>query len=153
MRYAFAPPDGWTRSPFPPPQRGVYLRAPVPAPSAESASILLFEAVTASGTLEEQLAAFAKQGCEGAKVTKTGKPQALRTRSFPAATLALSVEISRGRDELRTFFLVDAAAERLPLAFIGGARSLPLYKPALDELVASIGDLVLDSHFYSRWVE
>ncbi len=158
MRYSFTPPDGWSRSPFPPPQRGVYLRAPIASPSPESASILLFEAVAPTGSLEEQLAAFAKESCAGFKVAKAGKPHPVKTRSFPAVGVELVVDVPTGgkpatREEHRVFVLVATDTERLPIAFVGGAKSLPLHQKALDGLLGSIGHLVLEPGFYTRWVE
>jgi len=156
MKYAFTPPSGWSRSPFPPPQRGVYLRAPIPAPSPESASILLFEAVAPAGTLEEQLVTLAKQGCDGVKIAKSGKPAAVKTRSFAASAMSMVVEVpteKKPREELRVFVLVQTDGDRLPVAFIGGARSLPVHQKAFDDLLGSIGDLVLEPTFYTRWVE
>jgi hypothetical protein len=155
MRYAFDTPKGWSRSPFPPPQRGVYLRAPVSTPSPEGASILLFDAVAAAGSMEEHLAAVVKQGCEGAKVVKSGKPASLRTAAFPALAVTVQTQVGSGRaarEETRVFVLVDAGAERLPVAFIGGPRS-STYRATFDALVASIAPLSLAPELYSRWAE
>jgi hypothetical protein len=155
MRYAFETPRGWSRSPFPPPQRGVYLRAPVSTPSPEGASILLFDAVAPSGTMEEQLAGLVKQGCEGAKVGKGTKPAPVKTRGFPALSVTVHTQVGAGRgarEETRIFVLVDAGSERLPVAFIGGPKSTA-YREAFDALVASIGPLALAPELYSRWAE
>ena len=155
MRYAFTPPRDWLRAPFPPPQRGIYLRAPLAAPSAESASILLFEEVVPVGTLEQQLARFVEEGCAGAKMGKASKPAPVRTRSFPALAQSLNVSVPGPpkRDELRVFILVECGGERLPLAFIGGPKSLPAHQATLDALVASIGDLQIAPGLYTRWLE
>src|SRR5437762_2982490 len=140
MKYSFNTPQGWSRSPFPPPQRGVYLRAPVPTPSPDGASILLFDAVGAVGTLEEHLASFMKQGCEAAKVGKVGKPTPFRTRAFSGLSVSVAVGVPAPvKDEIRIFYLVDCGAERLPIAYVGGSKSLPKHQPALDDLVQSIG--------------
>jgi hypothetical protein len=144
MRYSFIPPARWSRSPFPPPQRGVYLRAPVATPSAESASILLFEALAPVGTLEDHLAAMVKETCAGLKVGKSGKPEPKKTRSFRALAQSLSLQVPatpKPRDELRVLVLVEADDERLPVAFIGASKSLPVHQAALDDLIASIGRL------------
>jgi hypothetical protein len=156
MRYSFAPPEGWSRSPFPPPQRGVYLRAPVPLASPDSASILLFEALAPQGTLEEQLAAMVKQGCEGVKVAKSGKPEAKKTRSFKAIGVQVVVEVpaeKRTREEQRVFVLVETGEDRLPVAFVGGAKALATHQKAFDALLGSIGHLLVEPSFYTRWVE
>ena len=156
MRYAFDTPKGWSRSPFPPPQRGVYLRAPVSTPSPEGASILLFDAVAPAGSMEEHLAAIVKQGCEGAKVMKSGKPAPLRTAAYRAQSVTLQAQVGSGRaarEEVRIFVLVDTGAERLPVAYIGGVKSVPVYKAAFDALVASIAPLELAPELYSRWAE
>lgn len=157
MRYSFTTPPGWSRSPFPPPQRGVYLRAPTPTPSPEGASILLFDAVAAHGSLEDHLAEIVSEGCEGLKVVKQGKPVALKT-TFPTLMVSITVTVpasqgTRARDEQRIFALVDAGSERLPVAFIGGAKSLPMYQGALESLLGSIGPLAVHAELYRRWVE
>ena len=155
MRYTFTPPPDWLRAPFPPPQRGIYLRAPVAAPSPESASILLFEEVAPAGTLEQQLATFVQEACAGVKVTKSAKPAPVWTRSFPALAQSVTVAVPGPpkRDELRVFFLVEGGGERLPVAFIGGPRSLPAHQATLDALIASIGELQIAPGLYTRWVE
>jgi hypothetical protein len=155
MRYAFTPPAGWSRAPFPPPQRGIYLRAPVPSPSAESASILLFEEVAPAGSLEQQLGKIVDDSCQGVKVGKTGKPTPVKTRSFPALAQSLSVTVAGPpkHDELRVFVLVEVGGTRLPIAFIGGAKSLPAHQAALDGLLASIGELQIAAGLYTRFVE
>ncbi len=155
MRYAFDTPTGWSRSPFPPPQRGVYLRAPVSTPSEESASLLLFDALAPAGTLEEQLEALVKQGSDGVKLERSGRPSPVRTAAYPGLSLSLSVQVdgAPARDELRVFILIDAGSERLPVAFIGGPRSLPLPQPALDAVLASIGPLDLAPELYGSWIE
>jgi hypothetical protein len=156
MRYSFEPPPGWIRAPFPPPQRGIYLRAPIPTPSAESASILLFEAVTPAGSLEAQLGALVQQACEGAKSSKVGKVAPVRTRSFPALGVPATLQVptdGRAREEQRFFALVDTVTERLPVIFVGGAKSLPFHQKTLDALIGSIGHLLLEASFYMRWVE
>jgi hypothetical protein len=134
----------------------VYLRSPGSSPSPESASILLFDAVAPAGTLEEQLVALVKQSCDGAKVTKQGKPVAVKTVGFSGLTISVTLQVPgdrRARDELRVFTLVDAGNERLPVAFIGGGKSLPSHQHALDEMITSIGPLVLAPELYRRWVE
>jgi hypothetical protein len=155
MRFAFAPPPGWTRAPFPPPQRGVYLRAPITNPSAESASILLFEEVGPVGTLEQQLAALVEEGCQGAKAGRPSKPTPVRTRGFPALaqSVALAVPGPPKHDEIRVFVLVDCGAERLPIVFVGGAKALPAHQAALDGLIGSIGPLVAAPGLYTRFIE
>jgi hypothetical protein len=155
MRYAFTTPPGWSRSPFPPPQRGVYLRAPVATPSPEGASILLFDAVAPAGTLEEQLAEIAQQSCEGAKITRRGQPAPVKTAGFGGVTVSVGVEPPEGgrEGELRIFFLIDAGSERLPVVFIGGARALPRHQEALDLLIGSIAPLTLAPELYSRFAE
>ncbi len=155
MRYAFDTPTGWSRSPFPAPQRGVYLRAAVSPPSEESASILLFDVVAPAGTLEEQLEALVAQGIDGVKLEKRGRPSPLRTAAYPGLSLSVSVQVTGApaRHELRVFILVDAGSERLPVAFIGGPRSLPLHQAALDQVLASIGPLDPGSELYGSWIE
>jgi hypothetical protein len=159
MKYTFITPPGWSRSPFPAPQRGVYLRAPVANPSAESASILLFDAVAPAGSLEDHLADVVQQSCEGGKITKQGKPAKVKTAGFSGLTVTVTVQVpssggGRGtRDELRAFYLIEAGSERLPVVFIGGTKSLPLHQGALETLVLSIGPLLLAPELYSRWTE
>jgi hypothetical protein len=156
MKYTFTTPPGWSRSPFPPPQRGVYLRAPVATASADSASILLFDAVAPAGSLDEQLAEIVKQSCDGAKITRQEKPAPVKTVGYAGIHVSASVQVpgaGRGRDELRVFYLIDAGTERLPVAFIGGPRALPAHQAALDTLVGSIGPLVLAPELYTRWTE
>jgi hypothetical protein len=155
MRYAFTPPPGWLRAPFPPPQRGIYLRAPVAAPAPESASILLFEDIGPVGTLEQQLAQMVEESCAGLKVGKTSKPAPVRTKSFRALAQSVAVVVPGPpkRDELRVFVLVEGSGARLPIAFIGGARALPAHQAALDGLLSSIGELEVAPGLYTRWVE
>lgn len=155
MRYAFTPPSGWLRAAFPPPQRGIYLRAPVKGPAPDSASILLFEEIGPVGTLEQQLAQMAEDSCAGLKVGKAGKPAPARTRSFRALAQQVAVVVPGPpkRDEVRVFVLVDCGATRLPIAFVGGAKSLPAHQAALDGLLASIGELEVAPGLYTRWVE
>ena len=156
MRYTFTPPPGWSRAPFPPPQRGVYLRAPVPTPAADSASILLFEEVTPIGTLEQQLAQIVQEGCQPGKITKSGKPAPVKTRSFPALSQSVAVTVPgspRARDELRVFVLVEGGSERLPVMFIGGPKSLPAHQAALEALIASITTIQIAPGLYTRFVE
>src|SRR6266508_450967 len=140
MTYSFATPQGWSRSPFPPPQRGVYLRAPVVTPSPEAASILLFDAVAAAGTMDEHLASFVKQGCESAKIAKHGKPGAFKTRAFSGVAQSLVVQVPAPmKEEVRIFYLVDCGSERLPVAFVGGSKALAKHQASLDALIQSIG--------------
>ena len=158
MRFTFNSPPGWSRSPFPPPQRGVYLRSPTNTPSPESASILLFDAVAADGTLEEHLTALVKQSCDGLKIGKTGKPVAVNAHSYRGLSITLTLSVppaggGRARDEIRVYILIDAGHERLPITFIGGARSLPQHQAALDSLVGSVSALNLGAELYSRWTE
>lgn len=156
MRYSFTTPPGWSRSPFPPPQRGVYLRAPVSTPSPEGASILLFDAVAAQGTLDEHLASVAKEGCEGAKIGKSSKPAPVKAGPYQGLTVTVSVQVQaegRARDEVRIFALLDAGADRLPLAFVGGAKSLPVHQEAWESLLASVGPLEAASALYTHLTE
>ena len=152
MRYAYTVPAGWSRSPFPPPQQGIYLRAPVSTPSPEGASILLLDAVAPAGSLEEHLMAMVKQGCDGARIVKTGKPSPVTTAGYRGVRIQVSAE-AEGREEIRVFVLVDAGQERLPLAFVGGAKSLPMHQEALDGVIASIGPLELPRELYRSWTE
>jgi hypothetical protein len=153
MRYAYTVPAGWSRSPFPPPQQGIYLRAPVSTPSPEGASILLLDAVAPAGSLEDHLQAMVEQGCEGARIMRTGKPSPVTTTAGYRGLRVQLTARSEGREEIRVFVLVDAGPERLPLAFVGGARSLPLHEAALDGLIASIGPLELPRELYRSWTE
>jgi hypothetical protein len=156
MRYSFATPRGWSRSPFPPPQRGVYLRAPVSTPSPEGASILLFDAVAPQGTLEEHLSILVKEGTEGAKVGKTGKPSPIRTTHYAGLAVTVTVSVTSGgraRDEIRVFALVDAGGDRLPIALVGGAKALPRHQEAWEGVLASIGPLEPAPGLYTRFTE
>ncbi len=159
MRYSFTTPAGWSRSPFPPPQRGVYLRAPSDTPSPEGASVLLFDAVAPAGSLEEHLQTIIEHTCEstpGLKITKRGKPAPIETTGYTGLSIALTVQIPEGRrtrDELRVYYLIEAGDERLPVTFVGGPKSLGAHQQALDTLISSIGPLVLAPELYRRWVE
>jgi len=152
MRYAFTVPDGWSRSPFPPPQQGIYLRAPVTTPSPEGASILLLDAVAPAGSLEDHLMAMVKQGCEGARIVKQGKPAPVTTAGYRGLRVQVSAQAA-GVEEIRVFVLIDAGDERLPLAFVGGEKSLPMHQEALDAVIASIGPLELPRELYRSWTE
>jgi hypothetical protein len=144
MRYAFTTPAGWSRTPFPAPQRGVYLRAPSSPPSPESASILLFDAVAPAGTVEDQLAVLVRKTCEGTRMGKASKPSRIETAGYEGLVVKVNVTVSDAsgkREEVRVLALIDAGAERLPISFVGGPRSLPLHQQALDTLLASIAPL------------
>jgi hypothetical protein len=152
MRYAFTVPQGWSRSPFPPPQQGIYLRAPVSTPSPEGASILLLDAVAPAGTLEEHLQQVVAHGCEGGRIRKSEKPVAVASKAYRGLATRVAVDAG-GREEIRLFALLDAGAERLPLAFVGGTRSLPLHQAAWDALLASVGPLELPRELFTSWTE
>ncbi len=143
MRYAFTAPPGWARAAFPPPQIGVYLRAPV-APGPESASILLFDSVLAAGTLAEHLDAFVTQSTEGLKV-KAQKPVPVKGAAFQGLLVQLTTQVTgangKSRDEARMYALLDAGRVRLPVAFVGGAKALAAHHKAFDAVLQSVGPL------------
>jgi hypothetical protein len=143
MRYAFVAPPGWARAPFPPPQIGVYLRAPV-APGPDSASILLFDGVAAAGTLSDHLDAFVSQSTEGLKA-KAQKPAAVKSAAYPGLAVQLTTQVTgatgKSRDEVRVYVLFDAGGTRLPVAFVGGPKALAAHQKAFDALLASIAPL------------
>jgi hypothetical protein len=154
VRYAFVAPAGWARAPFPPPQIGVYLRAPV-APGADSASILLFDSVAAAGTLADQLEAFVSQSTEGLKA-KAQKPAPVKSAAYQGLAVQLTTSVTgangKSRDEVRVYAMFDAGAARLPIAFVGGAKALAAHQKALDALLASVTPL--DSATLHRaWTE
>jgi hypothetical protein len=149
LRYDFTVPAGWVRAPFPPPQRGIYLRAPVEKPGPESASILLCDPVVSAGSLEDQLAAFVKDACRGVKVVKQGKPARAGSRAFPGLAVTVQAQVApaggKAREEVRVFALLDGGTHRLPVGFVGGAKALAAHQGALDALLASIEPLVVGS--------
>jgi hypothetical protein len=154
MRYAFVAPPGWTRAPFPPPQVGVYLRAPV-APGPESASILLFDSVMATGTLAEHLDAFVSQSTEGLKA-KAQKPAPVKSVAFAGLAVQLTTQVTgangKSRDEVRSYVLFDAGRVRLPVAFVGGAKAMAAHQKAFDALLASVAPLD-SSALHRAWTE
>src|SRR5262245_11800002 len=111
MKYSFTSPAGWIRAPFPPPQRGVYLRAPIEKPGPESASILLFDAVLPKGPLDEQLVAIMRDACEGARILKQRKPTQVNSVAFPGMSATVQLQVTtpsaNAREEWRIFVLMD----------------------------------------------
>lgn len=154
MRYTFMPPPGWSRVPFPPPHVGVYLRAPVP-PGPDSASILLFDAVVAAGSLADHLDAFVKQLTEGVK-TKVQKPASLRSAAYGGLWVQLTAQVTgangKSREEGRAYVLFDAGQERLPIAFVGGPKALASHQKTFDALLQSVGPLDT-AGLYRTWAE
>jgi len=154
MRYTFVPPPGWARAPFPPPQIGVYLRAPVP-PGPDSASILLFDAVLPAGALADHLEAFVKQSTDGLK-TKVQKPAVLRSVAFSGLWVQLTAQVTgqsgKSREEARAYVLFEAGRERLPIAFVGGPKSLASHQKVFDALLQSVGPLDTAA-LYRGWTE
>lgn len=153
MRYSFHPPDGWSRYPFPLPQRGVYLRSPDLPPSPMSASILLFDAIAATGPLEAQLAELVQSTCAGLTVGTRSRVEPVTTRSYSALGMKVKLPDTGPHGELRIYVLIETGAERLPVTFIGGPKSLPRHQAAFDGLLASIGELVVEPGLYTRWLE
>ena len=97
-----------------------------------------------------------KQGCDGLKVAKAGKPEARKTRSFKAVGVQVVVEVPverKTREEQRVFVLVETGQDRLPVAFVGGPRAVAAHQKAFEDLVGSIGHLQVEPGFYTRWVE
>jgi hypothetical protein len=154
MRYTFVAPPGWARAPFPPPHIGVYLRAPVP-PGPDSASILLLDAVLPAGSLADHLEAFVKQSTDGIK-TKVQKPTALKSAAFSGLWVQLTAQVTgangKSREEGRAYVLFEAGRERLPIAFVGGSRSLASHQKVLAALLQSVGP-VDASALYAGWAE
>ncbi|HKA87465.1 MAG TPA: hypothetical protein VKE22_07350 [Haliangiales bacterium] len=154
MRYAFTAPPTWARAAFPPPQIGVYLRAPV-APGPESASILLFDSVLPAETLAEHLDAFVVQSTEGLKV-KAQKPVAVKSAAFPGLMVQLTTQVTgaggKSREEARLYVLLDAGRVRLPLAFVGGAKALAAHQKTFEAVLQSVAPLD-NSTLYGAWAE
>jgi hypothetical protein len=154
MRYNFVSPPGWARAPFPPPQIGVYLRAPVP-PGPDSASILLFDAVLPIGSLADHLEAFVKQSTDGIKA-KVQKPAALKSAAFGGLWVQVTAQVTgangKSREEARAYVLFEAGRERLPIAFVGGSKSLASHKKVFDSLLQSVGPIDTAA-LYRGWTE
>jgi hypothetical protein len=151
MRVRFTAPSGWIRQAFPPPQRGVYLRAPVAPGSSDSASILLLDAVVASGKLEEQLAAFVDDGCRDGAMGSKGKAAPFRSKAGPGLSIQVAVKVpSAGKkEEQRVFAVVDAGERRLPLVFLGAPKAA---RAAFDELLGSIEPMPAQDEPFLVWV-
>jgi hypothetical protein len=161
MRYAFTAPEGWLRTPFPPPQKGIYLRAPIAKPGPESASILLLDAVVPDGSIEDHLGAFVKGASDGVKVLKQGKPARFQAVTLSGMCVSVQVQVNppggKPREESRAFAMVDAGHLRLPISFVGAAKALSAHQKIWDALLASIRPLQADfdpkSSPYSAWIE
>jgi hypothetical protein len=156
MRVRFTAPSGWIRQAFPPPQRGVYLRAPVAAGSADSASILLLDAVVANGKLEEQLGSFVDDGCRDGTPGGKGKAAPFKSKAGPGASIAVTVKFGSGgffkgaaREEQRIFAVVDAGERRLPLVFLGAPKAP---RAPFDALLGSIEPMPAQDELFLVWV-
>ena len=129
MKFAFDVPPGWTESPYPPPQRGRYLHAP---PGGLRGALLMMDAITARGTLGEQLLEAVWTGTEGTEVLGQGEPIPFTTHSkLEGLSIPTQVRVTRqGRthDEIRVFTLVDAGAIRLPVVFLGDVGAPDAYE-------------------------
>ncbi len=160
MRYDFVPPQSWSRRPFPPPGRGIYLRSPVVTSAGKvdpgAASILLFDAVSAEGTLEAHLATFVERGCAGVKIVKTSRPASIKAGTFAALRVDVVVQIQVERkmqEETRIFVLADAGSDRLPITFLATARAPAAYAEDFAALLATIAGLPLVAPPFASYLE
>jgi hypothetical protein len=160
MRYDFVPPTGWTRHPFPPPGRGIYLRAPqqrgAGKAAPDAASILLFDAVLPEGTMEKQLEAFVTRGCEGTKSAKPGRPQAVQAGSLPALRTDVTCQVvvdGKTMEETRCFVLVDAGQHRLPLTYLATSKAPSTFAQAFTALLSTIAPLSPMAPPYTAYLE
>ena len=132
-------PPGWIQTPFPPPQRGIYLHAP---PGGARGALLLMDALAPHGTLAEQLATAVKTGCADVELLATAEPYTFATTSkMPGLSVAARVRVThegRQRDELRVFTLVDAGDIRLPIVFLGDLNAAEIYQDAIGLVLYSI---------------
>ncbi len=138
MSFAAEIPPGWTRSPFPAPQRGIYLRPPVGGPRG---AILMMDALTPLGTLAEQLATAVTTGCAGTELLAENVAIPFATVAFPGLSVATRVRVTRdGRshEELRIFAMIDAGARRLPIVFLGELGSADTYKQAIGLVLSTV---------------
>ncbi|MCE9577584.1 MAG: hypothetical protein K8W52_30825 [Deltaproteobacteria bacterium] len=138
MQFAAEIPPGWTRSPFPAPQRGLYLRPPAGGPRG---ALLLMDALTPTGTLAEQLAAAVKTGCAGTVVLAEHVATPFATVAFPGLSVATRVRVThagREHEELRIFALIDAGAMRLPIVYLGEVGSAEVYQQAIGLVLSTV---------------
>jgi hypothetical protein len=135
-RYRFESPAGWRRESFPPPQQGVYLRAPVGAPRG---AILLFDRLAPDGGLDVQLARVAAEGCRDAEVLESSPALPAPTR-MPGLLQVLGVTVGGDppRREWRTFVLMDAGGERLPAVFLADDDGVAAHRDAFVALLRSV---------------
>ena len=135
----FDHPPGWIESPFPPPQRGIYLHAP---PGGARGAILMMDAIAPHGSLEDQLAAAVVTGCSGAELLAQAAPYAFETvanmRGLSIATRVRVTHEGKVREELRVFTLVDAGELRLPIVFLGDLGAAEIYQDAIGLVLYSI---------------
>ena len=124
MKFSFDTPPGWIETPFPPPQRGIYLHAP---PGGLRGALLLMDAITAQGSLEDQVAGALATGTAGTELL--GRSDAIpftTVAQLRGLSIVARVGVTHGdrtREEIRVFSLVDAGAIRLPIVFIGDVGS------------------------------
>jgi len=145
MKFAFDVPPGWTESPYPPPQRGIYLHAP---PGGLRGAMLMMDAINTHGTLGEQLAAAVRAGTNGTELLGEGEPIPFTTHSQLAGlsvpTLVRVTHDGRTRDEIRVFTLVDAGPIRLPIVFLGDVGAPDAYELEIGLVLYTIRPL--ESH-------
>jgi len=139
MRFTVEVPPGWTRTPFPAPQRGLYLHAP---PGGARGAMLLMDAITAHGTLADQLAAAVRTGCSDAQLLAEGAPIPFVTvAELPGLSIPVRLRVTHDRaqrDELRVFSLVDAGTARLPTVFLGDVDAAAVYQQAIGLILYTI---------------
>jgi len=138
MPFAVDVPPGWTRTPFPPPQRGLHLHPP---PGGPRGSMLLMDAITPSGTLAEQLAVAVRTGCAGAELLSQSELIPFATVAYPGQSIATRVRVRRQgqeREEIRVFSLIDAGEVRLPVVFLGEVGAAERYQQAIGLVLSSV---------------
>lgn len=132
MKFDVAIPPGWIQTPFPPPQRGLYLHAP---PGGTRAALLLMDAIAADGTLADQLARAVATGCSGAELLAQAPATAMTTMAeLPGLSIVTRVRVrhdGREREELRVFTLIDAGDVRLPIVMVGDLAAAEVYREAV----------------------
>lgn len=152
MRFQFEIPPGWSKAPFPPPGRGIYLRAGSLALD-ERAAVLLLAAVAPIASLEAQLELIVQQSCGDADVLERDESYPVQNPSFSGRMLNLRIRQRNGREEIRAVTLLDAGTVRLPIVFLGGRAAREKHLPALDRLIRSIHRVDIDVVDESGWVD
>jgi hypothetical protein len=138
MRFGVEVPAGWTRTPFPAPQRGLYLHPP---PGGPRGAMLLMDAITAAGTLLEQLEAAVRTGCAGTELLSQGEPIPFATIEYPGVSIATRVKVTwqgQAREEIRVFSMIDAGPVRLPVVFVGEVGAAQRYWQPIGLILATI---------------